>query len=263
MSETANTHLGRVGWPYGGQRWPYEAAADHGQAGDWGVERRHDGACTALQGARWAGRDPRGGVGPAGSGGGRGGAPCASHRPEEAAIGEPTQLAVAVRICVAWRRKPKARLGPSGRRWVLALVSCVPSLAGTRGVRERNSRVPEPSDGRTAANAFGFPTRTRRWCEMAPPRADVGRCEAHGAHPRPPSQPAGPTGPLGSRPAHLAPWRAAQAPTPRPIRPLAGSAGLVGGRSCGHIWVLCDLPTRQRRVWAVSTPPGGPLGCRG
>ena len=98
---------------------------------------------------------------------------------------------------------------------------------------------------------------------MAPPRADVGRCEAHGAPPRPPPLPAGPTGPLGSRPAHLAPWRAAQAPTPRPIRPLAGSAGLVGGRSCGHIWVLCDLPTRQRRVWAVSTPPGAPLGCRG
>ena len=119
---------------------------------------------------------------------------------------------------------------------------------------------PAPTGGREVPNAFGVPTGSRHRAGMGPPRADVGRCEAHGALPRPPPQPAGPTGPLGSRPAHLAPWRAAQAPTPRPIRPLAGSAGLVGGRSCGHIWVLCDLPTRQRRVWAASVHPGIPGG---
>ena len=204
VSETANTHLGRVGWPYGGQRWPYEAAADHGQAGDWGVERRHDGACTALQGARQAGRDPRGGVGPAGSGGGRGGAPCASHRPEEAAIGEPTQLAVAVRICVAWRRKPKRvwRFSAASGSWAFCSrgdegTPCPfvpPELEG-----------PAPISGEMAPSGRCSFSHMGGGRPMAPPRADVGRCEAHGALPRPPPQPAGPTGPLGSRPAHLAP----------------------------------------------------------
>ena len=77
--------------------------------------------------------------------------------------------------------------------------------------------------------------------------------------PRPPSQPAGPMGPLGSRPAHLAPWRAAQAPTPRPIPPLAGSAGLVGTRSRGHIWVLHTHP-RTRGAYGRLYTPEGPLG---
>ena len=88
---------------------------------------------------------------------------------------------------------------------------------------------------------------TQRKCAQQPPvalarpmAASSGRCEAHGAPPRPPSQPAGPTGPLGSRPTHLAPWRATQAPTSRPIPPLAGSAGLVSGGSSGDIWVPCN-----------------------
>ena len=86
-------------------------------------------------------------------------------------------------------------------------------------------------------------------------RADIGRCEAQGGAPRPPPQPTGPMGPLGSRPAHLAPWRAVQAPTPRPIRPPAGSAGLVGGRS-GWSDMGGHAPlTQPRWQWAVSTPP--------
>ena len=48
---------------------------------------------------------------------------------------------------------------------------------------------------------------------------DIGQCEPRGGAPRPPPQPTGPMGPLGSRPAHLAPRRAVQAPTPRPIQP--------------------------------------------
>ena len=48
-------------------------------------------------------------------------------------------------------------------------------------------------------------------------RVGIGQCEAQGGAPRPPPQPTGPRGPLGPCPAHLAPWRAVQAPTTRPI----------------------------------------------
>ena len=87
-------------------------------------------------------------------------------------------------------------------------------------------------------------------------RADIGRCEAHGAPPRLLRQPAGPTPPLGSLPARLAPWRAVQAPTTRPIPPPAGSAGLVGGSS-GWSDMGGHAPlTQPRWQWLVSTPPG-------
>ena len=78
---TAHSRLGCVGWPYRAQRWPDGVAADHSRWAASGRIGRGMGACTALQGARWAGHGPRGPLGPVGCGGGRGAPPCASHRP--------------------------------------------------------------------------------------------------------------------------------------------------------------------------------------
>ena len=72
--------------------------------------------------------------------------------------------------------------------------------------------------------------------------------------------PTGPRGPLGPCPAQLAPWRAVQAPTQRPIRLLAGSAGLVGGRRTHQLCPPHDPHTHPRRLWALPTPPGVPWG---
>ena len=124
------------------------------------------------------------------------------------------------------------------------------------------SQVPRPNRGHFNPNGFVVPKPA-----AAPPmaagygrsRVDIGRCEAQGGAPRPPPQPTGPRGPLGPCPAHLAPWRAVQAPTTRPIRPLAALAAVVGGHLIrpllSPIW-----PTHAPKA-AVAGPyaPRGPL----
>ena len=78
----------------------------------------------------------------------------------------------------------------------------------------------------------------------------------HKAAPPGPPQPTGPRGPLGPCPAGLAPGMAVQAPKPHPIRPLAGSAGLVGSGSVRSYMGGHTPPTQPRWWWLVSTPPG-------
>ena len=88
---------------------------------------------------------------------------------------------------------------------------------------------------------------------------DIGRCEPRGGAPRPPPQPTGPMGPLGSRPAHLAPRRAVQAPTPRPIQP-----GFTTWRPQNPSNMAPARPTNAPKV-VLGGPyaPGGPLGSLG
>ena len=81
--------------------WPRERVPTRPADPASGGIGRGVGACTALQGARWAGRDPRGPGGPAGCGGGRGRAPRASRRPTSAPGGATPALRLAA--C----RKPK------------------------------------------------------------------------------------------------------------------------------------------------------------
>ena len=88
---------------------------------------------------------------------------------------------------------------------------------------------------------------------------DIGRCEPRGGAPRPPPQPTGPMGPLGSRPAHLAPRRAVQAPTPRPIQP-----GFTTWRPQNPSIMAPARPTYAPKT-VVGGPyaPWGPLGSLG
>ena len=123
--------------------------------------------------------------------------------------------------------------------------------------------VHRPTRGHFDPNGFVVPKPA-----AAPPmaagygrsRVDIGRCEAQGGAPRPPPQPTGPRGPLGPCPAHLAPWRAVQAPTMRPIRPLAAQRLWSAATPSGHRWAPYGQPTHPRRLWAVPTPLGVPWG---